>query len=47
VGELWVVDKGLKPGEQVIVAGLQYVRAGMAVQAKADPSTPTGSPAGR
>jgi len=43
VGELWVIEKGLKPGEQVIVAGLQYVRAGMAVQAKPDPG---GSPAG-
>jgi membrane fusion protein, multidrug efflux system len=34
VGDLWVIDKGLKPGEQVIVAGLQYVRPGMAVTAK-------------
>jgi RND family efflux transporter MFP subunit len=34
VGELWVIDKGLKAGEQVIVAGLQYVRPGMTVRAK-------------
>jgi len=33
-GELWVVEKGLRPGESVIVTGLQYVRPGMAVTAK-------------
>lgn len=38
VGPLWVIDKGLKPGEKVVVAGLQYVRAGMTVKAK--PATP-------
>jgi membrane fusion protein (multidrug efflux system) len=48
VGELWVIEKGLKAGEQVIVAGLQYVRPGMAVKAKAaeSPATASGSPAG-
>jgi membrane fusion protein (multidrug efflux system) len=38
VGSLWVIDKGLKPGEKVVVAGLQYVRAGMTV--KAEPAPP-------
>jgi membrane fusion protein, multidrug efflux system len=31
---LWVIDKGLKPGENVVVSGLQYVRPGMTVKAK-------------
>jgi membrane fusion protein (multidrug efflux system) len=48
-GSLWVVEEGLKPGEQVIVEGLQKVKAGMPVTVKpyqessADPkATPTG-----
>jgi len=32
--DLWVIDKGLKPGENVIVTGLQYVRPGMPVSAR-------------
>ena len=28
IGPLWVIDSGLKPGEQVIVEGVQKVRAG-------------------
>ncbi|HKZ07967.1 MAG TPA: efflux RND transporter periplasmic adaptor subunit [Methylomirabilota bacterium] len=32
VGELWVVEDGVKPGEQVIVKGLQRVQPGMAVE---------------
>jgi membrane fusion protein (multidrug efflux system) len=48
VGELWVIDKGLKPGESVIVAGLQYVKAGMPVTAKpASASAASPSPASR
>src|SRR5262245_1137845 len=31
-GSLWVIDEGLKPGERVIVEGLQKVRAGEAVK---------------
>lgn len=31
VGTLWVVDDGVKPGEHVVVKGLQQVRAGMKV----------------
>ena len=38
VGDLWVVEKGLKAGENVIVTGLQYVRAGTPVTAKPAPA---------
>jgi membrane fusion protein (multidrug efflux system) len=33
VGDKWLVTQGLKPGEQVIVEGLQKVQPGMPVQA--------------
>jgi len=26
VGTMWVIDEGLKPGEQVVVEGLQNLR---------------------
>jgi membrane fusion protein, multidrug efflux system len=39
VGELWVVEKGLKAGENVIVSGLQYLRPGTPVTAKLAPAT--------
>ena len=42
-GDLWVIDKGLKPGESVIVAGLQYVRPGMPVKIK-PPAETSGGP---
>jgi RND family efflux transporter MFP subunit len=32
IGPLWVVEDGLKPGEQVVLKGLQQVRAGMRVE---------------
>jgi len=44
VGDMWVVEKGLKPGENVIVSGLQFLRPGMPVTAKAAPA-PGPSPA--
>ena len=31
VGSLWVIDKGLKPGETVVVEGVQKVRTGVRV----------------
>ena len=31
VGDLWIVDEGLKPGERVVAEGVQKVRAGMQV----------------
>jgi membrane fusion protein, multidrug efflux system len=33
VGDLWVIEKGVKAGESVIVTGLQYIRAGTPVRA--------------
>jgi membrane fusion protein (multidrug efflux system) len=34
VGNLWVIESGLKPGEKVIVEGMQRVRPGIKVSAK-------------
>jgi membrane fusion protein (multidrug efflux system) len=34
VGNLWIIDSGLKPGEKVIVEGLQKVKPGVQVSAK-------------
>ena len=34
VGNLWVINSGLKPGEKVIVEGLQKVKPGVQVSAK-------------
>jgi len=40
VGDLWVIEKGVKAGESVIVTGLQYIRAGTPVTARpAAPAT--------
>ena len=48
-GELWVIAKGLKPDEKVIVTGLQFVKPGMVVKAKPlaaeTPAAPAASPA--
>jgi membrane fusion protein, multidrug efflux system len=46
---LWVIDEGLKPGERVVVEGLQKVKAGLTVQPKpyvAEADTPAPPPAG-
>jgi RND family efflux transporter MFP subunit len=40
VGTLWVIDSGLKPGEQVVVEGLQRLKEGALVTPK--PSRPSG-----
>ena len=37
VGNLWLVEKGLKPAERVIVEGIQRVRHGMTVSPAAGP----------
>jgi membrane fusion protein (multidrug efflux system) len=37
-GSLWVIEEGLKPGERVIVEGLQKVREGMVVAPKPAPA---------
>jgi membrane fusion protein (multidrug efflux system) len=34
VGNLWLVDSGVEPGEKVIVEGIQKVRPGVKVTAK-------------
>jgi membrane fusion protein (multidrug efflux system) len=34
VGTMWVIDSGLKPGEQVVVEGLQKLKEGTAVTPK-------------
>lgn len=34
IGSEWIIDEGLKPGERVIVEGLQKVRDGMTVNAR-------------
>lgn len=43
IGTLWVIDEGLKPGEQVVAEGVQKVRQGMVVTPK--PFAPTTGPA--
>jgi membrane fusion protein (multidrug efflux system) len=43
VGTLWVINEGLKPGERVIVAGLQNVRAGAVVKASPVEAEPAGT----
>jgi len=43
VGELWVIEEGLRPGERVIVEGFARVRPGMSVQATTAPETSTAS----
>jgi len=51
VDSLWVIEEGLKPGERVIVEGLQRVRDGISVSPKPVPPSPAGSgaaqPAGK
>ena len=34
IGNMWIVEEGLKPGEQVIVEGTQKARAGTVVVPK-------------
>jgi membrane fusion protein (multidrug efflux system) len=34
VGTMWVMDEGLKPGEQVVVEGLQNLKEGTLVTSK-------------
>ena len=34
IGSLWIINEGLKPGDRVIVEGLQKVRHGMKVEPK-------------
>ena len=45
VDTLWVIEDGLKSGEQVVVEGLQRIQEGMTVSAKPAPATPAGNAA--
>jgi membrane fusion protein (multidrug efflux system) len=45
VDSLWVVEDGLKAGEQIVVEGLQRIQDGMTVSAKPAPATRAGSAA--
>jgi membrane fusion protein (multidrug efflux system) len=46
IGSLWIIEKGLSPGDRFVVEGIQKVKPGMAVNPKpaAEPATP-GTPA--
>jgi len=44
-GNLWVIEKGLEAGDQVVVEGLQFVRTGGKVTAKPAPMDPPTPPA--
>jgi membrane fusion protein, multidrug efflux system len=41
VGPLWVVEEGVKPGEHVVVKGLQQIRPGMRVEPTLEVLPPT------
>ncbi|MFP3996517.1 efflux RND transporter periplasmic adaptor subunit [Pseudomonas capeferrum] len=43
-GDRWVVSEGLAPGEQVVIEGLQHVKAGDQVQVEASQGTTPGAP---
>ena len=56
MGSLWIVEQGLKPGERIVVEGLERVKTGDKVKptvvdaeatAPAPAPPPGGSPAGR
>jgi membrane fusion protein (multidrug efflux system) len=49
VGSLWILEEGVKPGDKVIVEGIQKVRDGVAVKATvvpAEPPAPAPAPPG-
>jgi RND family efflux transporter MFP subunit len=39
VGQMWIINEGVKPGEQVIVQGIQKAREGTPVQPKVASAT--------
>lgn len=41
-GPLWIIDQGVKPGERVVVEGVQKVREGMPVKIAAAPASNQG-----
>ncbi|MBI3757962.1 MAG: efflux RND transporter periplasmic adaptor subunit [Deltaproteobacteria bacterium] len=46
VGNMWIIKEGLKPGERVVVEGVQKVRAGVTVNPKPSAAQPTPAQAG-
>jgi membrane fusion protein (multidrug efflux system) len=44
IGNLWVIDAGLKAGERIVVEGLQKVRAGVKVKPEAATIEESGAP---
>ena len=46
VESMWVIEEGLKPGERVVVEGLQRVQDGMTVTPKVQPTASTASTSG-
>lgn len=52
VGNMWIITQGLKPGERIVVAGVQKVKTGMVVNPKPSVAEPppaqavAGSPSG-
>jgi membrane fusion protein (multidrug efflux system) len=50
IGNLWILEEGVKPGEKVVVEGVQKVRDGIAVKATlvaAEPPAPAPAPQGK
>ena len=45
-GSLWVVEKGLSPGDRIVVEGIQRVRSGMKVVPKEAAAAPASAPEG-
>jgi RND family efflux transporter MFP subunit len=47
IDSLWIIEKGLSPGDRVVVEGIQKVKPGMVVNPKpaAEPATTPGTPA--
>ena len=43
-GNLWVIEEGLKPGDKIVVEGLQRVRSGMKVVPQAAGAAPAEAP---
>jgi membrane fusion protein (multidrug efflux system) len=43
VGTEWVVEEGLKPGDRIVVEGLQRIQDGMTVEPKPAPAEPASS----
>ena len=42
-GPMWIIDQGLKPGERVVVEGVQKVRDGMPVKITSTAASPAGN----